>query len=149
MTTFSAQNFDVRLARAVDELCEVFRLSNVKAIVDHHVTSGAREKDPVIYFYEDFLKAYDSQLRENMGAYYTPVPVVRFIIRNVDRVLKEEFGLKKGLADSSKVTVNIKDGQLRRFRDPISRQRRSAVGQDIEYHRVQILDPAVGTGDFS
>ena len=77
--------------------------------------------DPVIHFYEDFLKEYDPELRKKMGAFYTPLPVVRFIVRAVDFVLEKEFDLSQGLANSSKV-------------------------KDI--HKVQILDPAVGTGTF-
>ncbi len=57
-----------------------------------------------------------------MGAYYTPLPVVQFIVRSVDYLLKKEFGLEAGLSDTSKLTNGI--------------------------HRVQILDPAVGTGTF-
>ncbi|MCH8325786.1 MAG: N-6 DNA methylase, partial [Bacteroidetes bacterium] len=78
--------------------------------------------DPVIHFYEDFLKEYDANLRKKMGAYYTPQPVVRFIVRSVDYLLKKEFGLSSGLADTSK----LENGT----------------------HKVQILDPAVGTGTF-
>lgn len=142
-------NFDVRLARAVDELCEVFRLSNVKRIVSRHVSTGSvHAKDPVIYFYEDFLDAYDSKLRDDMGAYYTPVPIVRFIVRNIDKVLREDFGLARGLADSSKITIKVDDGQRRTYKDPITRTRKTTKGQEIELHKVQILDPAVGTGTF-
>ena len=78
--------------------------------------------DPVIHFYEDFLREYDPVLRKKMGAYYTPQPVVRFIVRAVDYLLKKEFGLPSGLADTTK----LKNGT----------------------HKVQILDPAVGTGTF-
>lgn len=78
--------------------------------------------DPVIHFYEDFLKEYDNNLRKKMGAYYTPLPVVQFIVRSVDYLLEKEFGLQQGLADTSKTVAGI--------------------------HRVQILDPAVGTGTF-
>jgi len=80
------------------------------------------DADPVIHFYEDFLKEYDPDLRKKMGAYYTPLPVVRFIIRSVDYILQKEFNLPNGLADTSKLPNNK--------------------------HRVQILDPAVGTGTF-
>src|SRR5665648_180281 len=80
------------------------------------------DADPVIHFYEDFLKEYDPELRKKMGAYYTPLPVVNFIIRSVDYILQKEFNLPNGLADTSKL--------------PNSK------------HRVQILDPAVGTGTF-
>jgi hypothetical protein len=60
--------------------------------------------DPWLYFYEDFLQAYDPDLRKDMGVYYTPVPVVRAMVRLVDEALKEGFGLAEGLAHE-KVTV--------------------------------------------
>jgi SAM-dependent methyltransferase len=63
------------------------------------------ERDPFIYFYEDFLKAYDRSLREKRGVYYTPQPVVNFIVRAVDDILRERFGIADGLADNKRVTV--------------------------------------------
>jgi predicted helicase len=73
-------------------------------------------------------------LRETRGVYYTPVPVVKFIVRAVDDILKTEFNLQKGLADYSKIkrTVPEKDGKT----------------ETVELHKVQILDPAAGTGTF-
>jgi predicted helicase len=120
-------NFDKRLEYIVNELCEIFSHADVNELMREYYNnnlSGKEHKgpDPVIHFYEDFLKEYDPILRKKMGAYYTPVPVVQFIVRFVDYILKKEFGLNKGLADTSK-TAN-------------------------GFHRVQILDPAVGTGTF-
>lgn len=63
------------------------------------------ERDPYIYFYEDFLKAYDAETRESRGVYYTPPPVVSFIVRAIDGILKDSFGIKSGLADPKRVTV--------------------------------------------
>lgn len=63
------------------------------------------ERDPFIYFYEDYLTAYDPAMRKSRGVYYTPPPVVNFIIRAVDDVLKESFGILEGLADHKRVTV--------------------------------------------
>ena len=63
------------------------------------------ERDPFIYFYEDFLKAYDAAMRKSRGVYYTPPPVVNFIVRAVDDILKDKFGIRDGLADHRKVTV--------------------------------------------
>ena len=57
------------------------------------------ERDPFIYFYEDYLKAYDPVMRKGRGVYYTPPPVVNFIIRAVDDILKDNFGIRDGLAD--------------------------------------------------
>ncbi len=63
------------------------------------------ERDPFIYFYEDYLKAYDPEMRKGRGVYYTPPPVVNFIIRAVDDILKDSFGIADGLADHQRVTV--------------------------------------------
>jgi len=111
-------NFDKRLRYIVDELCLVFRHADTKKLIEEYMGNA----DPVIHFYEDFLKEYDPALRKKMGAYYTPLPIVRFIIRSVDYILQKEFNLSNGLADTSKLSNNK--------------------------HRVQILDPALGTGTF-
>jgi predicted helicase len=63
------------------------------------------ERDPFIYFYEDYLKAYDKEMRKSRGVYYTPPPIVNFIVRAVDDILKESFGIADGLADHRRVTV--------------------------------------------
>jgi hypothetical protein len=63
------------------------------------------ERDPFIYFYEDYLKAYDPAMRKGRGVYYTPPPIVNFIVRAVDDILKESFGIRDGLADHRRVTV--------------------------------------------
>src|SRR5581483_6275147 len=63
------------------------------------------ERDPFIYFYEDYLKAYDAATRKSRGVYYTPPPIVNFIVRAVDDILKESFGICDGLADNTRVTV--------------------------------------------
>ena len=62
-------------------------------------------KDPYVYFYEDFLKAYDKDTRKGRGVYYTPPPVVNFIVRAVNDTLKDTFGITQGLADRKRVTV--------------------------------------------
>lgn len=62
-------------------------------------------KDPYVYFYENFLAAYDKKLREAKGVYYTPPPVVNFIVRAIDDILIDTFIIKDGLADKNKVTV--------------------------------------------
>lgn len=63
------------------------------------------ERDPFIYFYEDFLKAYDPAMRKSRGVYYTPPPVVNFIVRAIDDILKDKFNIRDGLADHRRVTV--------------------------------------------
>ncbi len=129
-------NFDRRLARIVDELCELFAVSAVHEIVHKHLdvtNDESDDKDPLIHFYEDFLRAYDPAQRKKMGVYYTPLPVVRFMVRTVDEILKRDFDLPKGLVDTSKTIQTV-----------IKQEKKVKV----EFHKVQILDPAVGTATF-
>jgi predicted helicase len=127
--------FDKRLGYIVDELCEVFSVSDVNALVHKHlrILESTDEKDPIIHFYEDFLKEYDPEERKKMGAFYTPLPVVRFIVRQIDEILRSDFGITNGLADTEKKKVTIKS-QSQKIK--------------VDMHRVQILDPAVGTATF-
>lgn len=136
-------NFDTRLAYIVDELCEIFSVSDVQEIVHRHLRiqdETTDEKDPIIHFYEDFLQAYDPAERKKMGAYYTPIPVVRYIVRQVDRILKEDFGIAKGLASDEMITQTV---AVQPYRRPGERVDRTTA--EISVPRVQILDPAVGT----
>ena len=128
-------SFDTRLQYIADELCAVFSVSDIPGIMrrKYNLFGETVDKDPIIHFYEDFLAEYDSDLKKQMGAYYTPVPVVRFIIRAVDEVLKSEFGLTDGIADTTKIE-NIRKVQGAKIKEKIP--------------RVQILDPAVGTATF-
>ena len=63
------------------------------------------ERDPFIYFYEDYLRAYDKETSKSRGVYYTPPPIVNFIVRAIDDILEERFGISEGLADNKRVTV--------------------------------------------
>jgi hypothetical protein len=58
-----------------------------------------RSEDPLMHFYETFLAVYDPKLRQRRGVYYTPEPVVQFIVHSVDWLLKNRFGRSWGLAD--------------------------------------------------
>lgn len=139
--------FDSRLAKIVDELCEIFSVSNVQEIVHKHlkIADNAENdaKDPIIHFYEDFLQSYDPAERKRMGAYYTPIPVVRFIIRHIDKILKEDFGIAKGLASTDTITRTIDTQPWRK-----KGERKDRLTREIREPRVQILDPAVGTATF-
>ena len=94
--------------------------------------------DPVIHFYEDFLKAYDKKMRAKRGVFYTPGPVVYFIVRSADEILKTEFGIEDGLASTTtwgEMMALKPELNLPKFCTP-----------DTPF--VQILDPATGTGTF-
>lgn len=116
-------DLDMRIAWIIDDLVGVFGATDVRTLLD---TAKSTAHDPIMLFYEDFLTAYDPARRKARGVYYTPSPVVAFIVRVVDELLQRDFGLRDGLAD--RTTVQSKSGK------PV--------------HRLQILDPATGTGTF-
>ncbi|HJS10925.1 MAG TPA: N-6 DNA methylase [Sphingopyxis sp.] len=129
-----------RLKYIVDDLVHVMRASDPHSLFRDFGKFTARN-DPFIHFYEDFLAAYNPKKRKSRGVWYTPEPVVDFIVRAVDDVLKTEFGLADGLADTSKVTVDWDTGLNHpKTGKPLTEKR--------EVHKVQILDPATGTGTF-
>ena len=138
------RDLDEGLARAIDDLVEIFLVSHPWEIMENYGRSTARN-DPFLHFYEDFLAAYDKKKRKARGVWYTPEPVVDFIVRAVDDVLKTEFGLPMGLADTSKTTIKV---EQQRGLTKKGTQAKRAEYVDQEVHRVQILDPAAGTGTF-
>ncbi|MDR2498257.1 MAG: N-6 DNA methylase [Tannerellaceae bacterium] len=115
-------DIDESISWIVDALADMFNYVDIDAIRKEF---ESKDKDPLLHFYEDFLTRYDKKLKNAKGAYYTPSAVVKFIVNAVDDILQNDFNLAKGLADNSKVIIN-----------------------DKEYHKVQILDPATGTGTF-
>ena len=135
----SGPDLDDRVRPFIDELAAVFRASDIRAILARKRSDRSCARDPMVHFYEDFLRDYDAALRRSRGVWYTPQPVVRFIVRGVDALLRTEFGLKDGLADSSRVPAP----NARRSNDPTVKR-----SDDSTIHRVQVLDPACGTGTF-
>ena len=138
----AGNDLDERIAWVVDDLVTVFQATNLQKIM----ASYSRDKlhhDPMIHFYEDFLSEYNPKLRKSKGVWYTPQPVVGFIVRAVDEILKKEFGLPEGLADYSMIEreVAVEQSRDRRTTDGMKHEKR-------KFHRVQILDPATGTGTF-
>ena len=138
----AGNDLDERIAWVVDDLVTVFQATDLQKIM----ASYSRDKlhhDPMIHFYEDFLSEYNPKLRKSKGVWYTPQPVVGFIVRAVDKILQKDFGLPEGLADYSMIEREVAVEQ--------SRDKRTSDGMKHEkrkFHRVQILDPATGTGTF-
>ena len=108
----------------IDPIAELLDFADMESIITDFGTEG-RQAGPIIHFYEDFLSDYDPKIRRRRGVYYTPEPVVSYIVRSVHTVLTEQFDLSDGLAHTG--TVNINGTQM---------------------PKVQILDPAAGTGTF-
>jgi len=113
--------------------------TDTKLIIDdfNRQTGGGRE-DPVIYFYEGFLNAYEKEQKKRRGVYYTPLPVVKFMVQAVDDILKTEFGIKDGLASTQNKTISI----------PKKKNGKDIGIETKTVPAIQILDPAVGTGTF-
>ena len=132
-------DLDDRIAWIIDDLASVFHACDVVKLMDGFGKLNGRN-DPLLHFHEDFLAVYNPSRRKERGVWYTPEPVVNFIVRAVDEVLNTEFGLRDGLADTSKVMIDQDTGQ--------TDKNGKAVTTRKEIHRVQVLDPAAGTGTF-
>ena len=133
---------DDRIKWIVDDLANIFVAVNLADILKDF-GKATKTQDPIIHFYETFLSEYDPKLRKSRGVWYTPQPVVNFIVRAVDDILKSEFGLSEGLADTSKITLSLKDSK---YGTTKKGDKLATIKKDV--HRVQILDPATGTGTF-
>ncbi len=112
---------DEPYAGYVDDLAQLLAETDMDAVLADFGRRSGRE-DPVIHFYETFLAAYDADRRKVRGVYYTPEPVVSYIVRSMDHLLKTRFKCPAGLADRART----EDG----------------------HPRVLVLDPACGTGTF-
>jgi hypothetical protein len=123
-------DLDDRIVWAVDDLAGLLHRTDISTVLQGF-GQRTRRQDPVVHFYETFLAAYDPALRETRGVYYTPEPVVSYIVRSVDQVLKTSFSLPEGLADASTIRIKSPDSK-----------------GGIDVHQVLILDPATGTGTF-
>ena len=119
------------------EVVELLDDANMEAVIRDFGDRNPRE-DPVIHFYELFLKEYDARKRMQRGVFYTPRPVVSYIVRSVDQMLRTEFGLTDGLADTA-----TWGEMLERYADL---KIPPGISPDSEF--VRILDPATGTGTF-
>jgi predicted helicase len=139
---FLRQLFETITGTALDEEPFVGYVDDLILLLSHTDRSGIMKdfgqhtgrEDPIIHFYETFLKEYDPRLRELRGVYYTPDAVVSYMVRSVDHLLRTRFACRGGLADDGMVTYT------RRVPDK--------QPTTVEAPRVLILDPACGTGGF-
>lgn len=121
-------DLDESISWAVDDLIEILNSTNMDKIISQFLKRREND-DAVIHFYETFLSEYNPEERFARGVFYTPPPVVSFIVRSVDRILRNQFNCAEGVADASK--IKIKNGE-----------------KEESFHKVLILDPACGTGTF-
>ncbi|MFY9099719.1 N-6 DNA methylase [Aliarcobacter cryaerophilus] len=137
----SGAECDDRIIWIIDSLAEIFLATDVKKLLDGFSQKSGMN-DPIIHFYETFLSEYNPALRKSRGVWYTPQAVVNFIVRACDEVLKSEFDLSDGLSDETKIKIKVDDINAGYTKSG------QKIKKEIEVHKVQILDPATGTGTF-
>jgi predicted helicase len=129
----------------VDDLVQVLANTNIEKVLENF-GKRTKQEDPIVHFYETFLAAYDPETRERRGVYYTPEPVVQYIVKSVDHILETRFGLGGGLSDSSKVEYDREEFFMDQDGNP-DRTRLLKVVHETS-PKVLVLDPACGTGTF-
>lgn len=128
----------------VGNIVELLLHTNTDSIItDFNRQTGGGREDPVIHFYEEFLSEYDKTQRVQRGVYYTPQPVVNFIVRAVDDILRQDFGVTDGLASTETKKVKF----LRESKKRVNGLH-TTIEDEKEVPAIQILDPATGTGTF-
>lgn len=145
----SGANLDDNLVWIVDDLVEIFRAVDLNKLLRNYGRT-TQMSDPFLHFYETFLESYDKVNKEKRGVYYTPQPVVKFIVSAVDSILKTDFNLPHGLADDT----TIKHTRTLYYEKKKKKVKGETVYEDVpvttdeNVYKVQILDPATGTGTF-
>jgi predicted helicase len=121
----------------INEVVHALREANMEQVLKDFGDKNPQE-DPVIHFYELFLKEYDAKKRMQRGVFYTPRPVVSYIARSVHELLQTEFGLEDGLADTTT------------WGEMATRNKCLKIPQGVDPNSpfVNILDPATGTATF-
>ncbi len=112
----------------IKNLSKLLNKQNIDVVIEEF-RKNRNIEDPIIHFYELFLKEYAPKQRFGKGVFYTPEPIVSFIVRSVDYLLKTELGCPDGLSD-----IKIKSYQFEKNTKRVP--------------KIKILDPATGTGTF-
>lgn len=145
--TIAGYDLDERLKWVVENLVDLLLQTDTKTLM-HEFGNKINVDDPVLHFYETFLGEYDPATRKARGVYYTPDPVVKFMVKSVDEILQKDFGLSMGLADNSKIQKEISKAESQNKRNTKTVGTGKSQKHFEELHRVQVLDPATGTGTF-
>ncbi|MCK9280878.1 MAG: N-6 DNA methylase [Melioribacteraceae bacterium] len=107
----SLEDLPQQMEVIIDDIAEVLSAADAKKILDQYYHEG-KGSDPVLHFYETFLSIYDPKTREKRGVYYTPEPVVSFIVRSLHQILKEKFDIGDGLASKDVTLLDPAGGTL-------------------------------------
>jgi len=120
----------------LQDLVQALSATDVEGLLANFGTDDLKD-DPVVFFYQHFLDEYDPKQRKELGTYYTPIPVVRFMVRAVDEIIKTEFGLPLGVADQ---TTWGEYSKTQKIAIPKGLTKNDKV--------IRMIDPATGTGTF-
>jgi predicted helicase len=120
----------------LQDLVQTLSVTDVEALLANFGTEDLKD-DPVVFFYQYFLDSYDPKQRKDLGTYYTPIPVVRFMVRAVDEIIKTEFKLPLGVADQ---TTWGEYSKTQKIAIPKGLTKNDKV--------IRMIDPATGTGTF-
>jgi len=107
----SLEDVPAQMEWIIDDIAEVLSVADVNKLLQEYFREG-KGKDPVVHFYETFLAEYDPKTREKRGVYYTPEPVVSYIVRSLHHILKDRFGKADGIASSSVTVLDPASGTL-------------------------------------
>ncbi|MBL1215685.1 MAG: N-6 DNA methylase [Ignavibacteriae bacterium] len=107
----SLEDLPQQMEIIIDDIAEVLSAADAKKILDQYYHEG-KGSDPVLHFYETFLSVYDPATREKRGVYYTPEPVVSFIVRSLHQILKDKFNIADGLASKNVTLLDPAGGTL-------------------------------------
>ena len=120
----------------LQDLVQALTETDVEGLLANFGTDDLKD-DPVVFFYQHFLDEYDPEQRRELGTYYTPIPVVRFMVRAVDEIIKTEFELPLGVADQ---TTWDEYSKIQKIAIPKGLSKNDKV--------IRMIDPATGTGTF-
>ena len=109
--SFVGPDFPASLTWIIDDIAEMLEKADVTSICDEFKLTKW-EEDPVIHFYETFLATYNPEERQRLGVYYTPLPVVSYIVRSIHRILKADFGKEEGFASRDVTLLDPAGGTL-------------------------------------
>jgi len=140
VTSNGKNDLSQNINNLIDSITTILANTDMSKIISNLKLTN---NDIVIHFYENFLEQYDPELRKQMGVWYTPIEVVDYIVKGVDEILKTKFSIKDGISSSEKHNYTykkkIKVGENQYKTEKVVRE---------NVHKVQILDPATGTGNF-
>jgi len=109
--SFVGPDFPASLTWIIDDIAEMLEHADVASIYDEFKLTKW-EEDPVIHFYETFLATYNPEERQRLGVYYTPLPVVSYIVQSIHKTLKTDFGKEEGFASRDVTLLDPAAGTL-------------------------------------